>query len=351
MKGCAWVLGSGLAIGLACGGLVAFECDEDTQCTSETQQGVCQPTGYCSFPDDECPSGQRYGDRAASGVAGRCVPIGGSTDVAVDDSSGDDPSTSGTPGSDTLPTSTIDPPDTSTSTSTSASTSTSSTTLPATSDAEDTEDPPDTTEQAQIFEVSFGERADADVKRVTYDTFLDSNAAVHNFGVHGDLHTWEWDSSATSLLRFDLTFIPPGATIVEATLELWSDAEGGTLQSGSLAGFRMLEAWEEGEYDWESGVANWEYRLPGVVWTTAGARQGSHADEILFEFDLAEFDTAYEVSIPPEVVQAWVDDPDDNHGMAIYGQPPATGATAWVLSSECWWFEEGRPLLTIVYEE
>ncbi len=35
--------------------------------------GTCQPNGYCSFPDAECPSGQRYGELAGGGFAGLCV--------------------------------------------------------------------------------------------------------------------------------------------------------------------------------------------------------------------------------------------------------------------------------------
>ena len=33
---------------------------------------MCEPTGYCSFPDAACESGQRYGDYAG-GLAGQCV--------------------------------------------------------------------------------------------------------------------------------------------------------------------------------------------------------------------------------------------------------------------------------------
>ena len=48
----------------------AFLCSSSEQCTSE---GVCQATtGFCSFQDGDCPSGQRYG--AASGaLGGVCV--------------------------------------------------------------------------------------------------------------------------------------------------------------------------------------------------------------------------------------------------------------------------------------
>lgn len=38
--------------------------------------GVCEPTGFCSFPDTSCPSGQRYGEFAGEGLGEACVPAG-----------------------------------------------------------------------------------------------------------------------------------------------------------------------------------------------------------------------------------------------------------------------------------
>jgi len=47
----------------------AFRCSSSEQCTGG---GICQPTGFCSFDDPACASGQRYG--AASGdLGGVCV--------------------------------------------------------------------------------------------------------------------------------------------------------------------------------------------------------------------------------------------------------------------------------------
>ena len=50
----------------------AFTCTEDLQCTRGGTAGTCQPNGYCSFLDDSCPSGQRYGD-SSGGLGGVCV--------------------------------------------------------------------------------------------------------------------------------------------------------------------------------------------------------------------------------------------------------------------------------------
>lgn len=51
-----------------------FPCDIDAQCVDADRVGMCQATGFCSFPDPGCPSGQRYGEHAGDGLDGRCVP-------------------------------------------------------------------------------------------------------------------------------------------------------------------------------------------------------------------------------------------------------------------------------------
>ena len=50
--------------------------------------GQCEATGFCSFPDTGCPSGQRYGEFAGAGLAFDCVPPG-----TVDTESGSDTAT------------------------------------------------------------------------------------------------------------------------------------------------------------------------------------------------------------------------------------------------------------------
>ncbi len=68
------LVGVGWAAG-ACGSSV-FACSSDEQCQGGAPGGVCQPQGYCSFPDDICPSGHRFGDAAPEGVANVCVEPG-----------------------------------------------------------------------------------------------------------------------------------------------------------------------------------------------------------------------------------------------------------------------------------
>lgn len=48
-----------------------FRCADDSVCSDG---GICEPQGYCSFPDDACASGRRFGELADAGLANACVP-------------------------------------------------------------------------------------------------------------------------------------------------------------------------------------------------------------------------------------------------------------------------------------
>lgn len=50
----------------------AFHCLEDAQCGAG---GLCEANGSCSFEDEACESGRRYGALAPEGIANACVPI------------------------------------------------------------------------------------------------------------------------------------------------------------------------------------------------------------------------------------------------------------------------------------
>ena len=67
------VLPAGMWLGCR---LTAYECEVAADSIDGEIEGVCQNTGFCSFPDTVCPSGQRYGARAVESVAKECVPPG-----------------------------------------------------------------------------------------------------------------------------------------------------------------------------------------------------------------------------------------------------------------------------------
>ncbi len=64
---------------VGCSGAEFFVCNGDEDCAAGGEGGICQPTGSCSFPDESCPSGQRYGSEGRPALAGECVQEFGST--------------------------------------------------------------------------------------------------------------------------------------------------------------------------------------------------------------------------------------------------------------------------------
>lgn len=57
----------------------AFGCAGNEQCGVDGVSGFCEASGYCSFPDDDCPSGRRYGEHAAESLVDICVLPGESS--------------------------------------------------------------------------------------------------------------------------------------------------------------------------------------------------------------------------------------------------------------------------------
>ena len=79
----------GMIASLAGCGADPFVCSSNGQCLEGGAQGICQPSGVCSFDDDDCESGQRFGEHAGA-LANMCVPVGDgtSTGAPVDDTVG-----------------------------------------------------------------------------------------------------------------------------------------------------------------------------------------------------------------------------------------------------------------------
>lgn len=95
----------------ACTGAGTFLCESDQQC-ADGSEGVCQPNGLCSFPADDCPSGQRYGQHSGP-LSGECVePDAGNTGgrTSTGEAGGVEASTTGGGGDATAPTTDVTGP-------------------------------------------------------------------------------------------------------------------------------------------------------------------------------------------------------------------------------------------------
>ena len=159
------------------------------------------------------------------------------------------------------------------------------------------------------------------------DTYLNSLLGLLNYGASSSLIV---DSSGSGLgnsrvlLQFDLSSIPANATILDATLVLEATA----INNGpiNLHIVRITESWEEGGFLGLLGAANWNQRLDGTSWTSAG---GSYNPLVLgtlavsatgqIEFDLTS------------LVQDWVEGSEVNNGILIAS--PSSGSKAITFDS------------------
>lgn len=72
----------------ACGKLDTFACAQSSECVHDGLAGTCEPGGLCSFPDESCPSGKKYGEFAGD-QSGLCVEPGATTTPATVPTTGD----------------------------------------------------------------------------------------------------------------------------------------------------------------------------------------------------------------------------------------------------------------------
>jgi hypothetical protein len=61
------------ALVTGCRASEGFACQSDDDCAG-ADGGRCEPIGFCSFPDEDCGSGRRYGRWAGDELASSCVP-------------------------------------------------------------------------------------------------------------------------------------------------------------------------------------------------------------------------------------------------------------------------------------
>ena len=128
-----------------------------------------------------------------------------------------------------------------------------------------------------------------------------------------------WNGSiSVVLLRFDISAICPGSTIVSATLQVTTTND--ELGSGEVGVFTVLEAWDEGDGPADGAIkaASWDDRKPNMSWTNKGAGSPtSHDPMVLATFSPQTAHRPYPLVIPPPVVKKWLDMPATNFGFEI----------------------------------
>ena len=175
------------------------------------------------------------------------------------------------------------------------------------------------------------------------DTWLYEWKSTWNYGADSKIWVDEGfaDSSATSLLQFQLDSIPIGAKIVSASLALHQNTP--NLDGGPVGVHRINTSWDEGSSGGGAGISNWTEKESGIDWTTVGGDYDTKAITTSTvtgsTIDWSEWDIAM-------LVQDWVDGKYENYGLALVAESSGTAAH---FDSSDHTDPTLRPKLTITY--
>jgi hypothetical protein len=180
------------------------------------------------------------------------------------------------------------------------------------------------------------------------DTQLFSPQPGNNFGNWAEIKCASKSSpfvDSPVLFGFDTSSIPRDATVVSASMRL--TVSGNPLESGQVSVYALREDWEEGFQDGTPGVANYVERLPGVDWSTQGAKPPSRGSSPVASFSAGQTFSSVDFALPRALVQSWVDNPDDNFGV-ILTCPSNTDVTFFTRAGGV---SSQRPRLTVTYTQ
>lgn len=188
----------------------------------------------------------------------------------------------------------------------------------------------------------------------TQDSQITVYAPTTNYGndrnldVRWSADRWPPSSDMKALLQFDLSPIPPGAVIGEATLDLYQLGRSNTTPL-TLSVYQSLRFWRELGVTWqrtEQGPPN------DLLWHVPGAL-GSNTDrpaEPLTQTVLSAANGWVSLDIS-DLVQLWVDQPYFNRGLILEGKSTSYYDTVlYYFASRNYTRDPGRrPRLTVHY--
>ncbi len=329
----------------------SFSCSDAADCVAAGAQGICA-AGHCAFPADDCDSGWKYGAHAPQGVAGTCADgtpgtsSGSGSGPARTSSSGDFDtgsvttlSTDGTAG-----TWSSGPPDPTTSeTSTQTTTSTSNVSVGGSSSSGIT--------TSQTTEV-WGEAADSDHPGTVEDTWI--NITTENHISSEELRVYTWPSQMISnviLMQWDMSALW-GMQVQSATLVLQVIGKEGMTEQPTLD---LPLQGIVGVHPSLSDATGLHYAVD-AAWTP---NMCCYNGIPMAQADLGPVVDLVAVGVNPTqvewdataLVQSWVDDPDENHGLAISSDEDAVADADRIFASSEYPDTALRPRLIVTYSE
>jgi hypothetical protein len=176
--------------------------------------------------------------------------------------------------------------------------------------------------------------------RGTTDTFLDgwSQGAVRGGAA---TFTVRQGNVRVGLVRFDLDRIPDDASIIEATLKLWT-ANASNQGQAHLRAFRLLCPWQENQ-------ANWLMASQAQAWAAPGAGDAGqdYDGTVVGQAPVWGSRNWVEVDVT-SALRHWMAHPDENYGLLLRSEGGVS--VEHQFASAQWLEAPQRPKLAIVYE-
>ncbi len=155
------------------------------------------------------------------------------------------------------------------------------------------------------------------------DTRLNSAAAATNYGATASMILAGGAAQSRNVLQFDVSNIPPGATLVSAILRMRVTATAGaTANPKVINAYAVTEAWVQGTNAAGSG-ATWNSRTGAINWTTAGGTynpavvSGATEEASTLSPPPAAFTTGWITFNLTALAQEWVDGITANNGAIV----------------------------------
>ena len=143
------------------------------------------------------------------------------------------------------------------------------------------------------------------------DTYISGFAPAANYSLQANLEVKN-DSVYEGLLRFDLGSVPHGATVISATLRLYTysrDKNAGM----DVQVYRLLRDWVDTQANWDRATADAYWDIPGANdWNT------DHEDNPVAVQYVSALNTWYESDVT-DLVRVWCRDPEQNQGVLLRG--------------------------------
>jgi hypothetical protein len=176
------------------------------------------------------------------------------------------------------------------------------------------------------------------------DAYINSGSATRNYGASTTIDLATTDAKR-GLIEFNLSGVPSGATITNATLTLYLSSKG-IGASVPVTIQRINNSWTEGTGNDQvtNDGASWNSRNGSVNWNTAG---GDFGTIIWANTTVSTQDIFYTWNIA-NLTQNWINGTYPNYGMMLR---TTSGSGLWKFASSEDTNSTRRPMINITYSE